>query len=513
MIEKNSISLCSIYLTLTKVCVILYSLTLSIGYLSADEIRVAVPQLPVFKGVPYGRPFGGNPEAFTIPAIFEGLTYIDAGGQVKPLLATSWIQLSGNQWRFKLREGVRFSNGQYFNSETVRSNLSFVFEERSAAYSVVQQLAHISHIEILDSHTIDIFSSRPNPFMPQLMSIFYIVEPEQWKELGSSGFAHEPVGTGPFRVTNWLETVINLEKSELSWRSAETGRLKIMSIPNPTSRLQGILAGDLEIAFSMGPDDRSIIESRGHKMVVRATPGVITMPFNLTRTSPLQDIRVRRALNHAVDNTTIIKAILGPDAVAPIQFTSHMAYGFDPSYAPYPYDVERARTLMAEAGFSDGFDLPVEIAQGLSSYSSSIYQLVATYLARINVNMEIRPVPISRYMEVLMGGEWKETLAINLDYAVDPTLDALVPIERHSCSGAIVWYCDQDMTQLLAEAQNSGDLVGRMDLTRRVVRQQTEQAPGLLLWEKLRFDANASQVHGFIHDLNFVHYDKLVRRR
>ena len=108
----------------------------------AQTLRVAVPQLPVFQGVPYGRPFGGNPEAFTIPALFEGLTYLDASGQLRPQLAVAWERITDTHWQFQLREGVRFSNGTPFTADVVRRNLDFVHEETSAAYSVVQQVAH-----------------------------------------------------------------------------------------------------------------------------------------------------------------------------------------------------------------------------------------------------------------------------------------------------------------------------------------------------------------------------------
>ena len=478
----------------------------------AQTLRVAVPQLPVFQGVPYGRPFGGNPEAFTIPALFEGLTYLDASGELQPLLAVSWQRVTDTHWQFRLRQGVRFSNGAPFTADVVRRNLDFVHEETSAAYSVVQQVAHISRITVQDPHTVDVFTQWPDPFLPQLMSIFYMVEPGQWQSLGQNGFGLDPVGTGPFRVVAWTDTVVRFTAADIAWRRAQSDALNILEVNNPTTRLQGLLSGDLDVIFSMGPDDRVIIEGEGHAVYVRATPGVITLPFNLTVDSPLRDVRVRRALNHAVDNATIVKAILGVEAVVPTQFTSHMAFGYDPSYVPYPYDPQRARALLAEAGYADGFDLPVEVAQGLSSYSASIYQLVAADLAAINVGMVIRPVPVARYMEILMQGQWNGAMGINLDYAVDPTMDALVPIHRHSCAGAIMWYCDQAITPLLAAARSTAALADRLELTKRVVRRQTEQAPGLLLWEKIRFDAVSNKVEGFVHDLNFIHYDRLTLR-
>ena len=188
----------------------------------AQTLRVAVPQLPVFQGVPYGRPFGGNPEAFTIPALFEGLTYLDASGELQPLLAVSWQRVTDTHWQFRLRQGVRFSNGAPFTADVVRRNLDFVHEETSAAYSVVQQVAHISRITVQDPHTVDVFTQWPDPFLPQLMSIFYMVEPGQWQSLGQNGFGLDPVGTGPFRVVAWTDTVVRFTAADIAWRPANS---------------------------------------------------------------------------------------------------------------------------------------------------------------------------------------------------------------------------------------------------------------------------------------------------
>ena len=259
----------------------------------------------------------------------------------------------------------------------------------------------------------------------------------------------------------------------------------------------------------MGPDDSEIIEASGHRTYIRSAPGVITLSFNLVEDSPLKDVRVRRALNHAVNRAAIVRAILGDQAVVPTQFAAHTAFGFIPGYDPYPFDPDRAKHLLNDAGYGDGFTISAEVVQGMSSYSTAIYQLAAADLAKVGVRLDVRSVPVPRYSAILLQGQWNG-LAVNLDYAVDPTMDALAPIERHSCAWPIPWYCDETIMPILKQAAGATIMDQRLRLTRQAVRRQTEQAPGLLLWEKIRFDAVSEKLDEFVHHINFVPYDQLV---
>ena len=97
--------------------------TLVLGQNGEDRVRIAVPQLPAFKGIPFGRPFGGSPDPFTISAVFDALTFIDSAGQIQPLLAARWERLTPTRWRFHLRKQIRFSNGAPLTAKTIQRNL------------------------------------------------------------------------------------------------------------------------------------------------------------------------------------------------------------------------------------------------------------------------------------------------------------------------------------------------------------------------------------------------------
>ena len=480
-----------------------------LGQSREDRVRIAVPNLPAFKGIPFGRPFGGSPDPFTISAVFEALTFVDSAGQVQPLLATRWERLTPTRWRFHLRKQVSFSNGEPFSAETVRRTLEIVRRPSSALYSVGREMSVITNADTPEDHIVEFETATPLPFLPHLLSIFHVVEPDHWDALGDEAFAENPIGTGPYHASRWGNDVVRLEANTRAWRTPLMEKLEFVEVPNSTTRLQGLLSEDLHVIFSMGPDDAEIIEASGHRVHVRPAPGVITLSFNLIEDSPLKDLRVRRALNHAVDRATIVGAILGERAVVPTQFAAHTAFGYIPDYDPYPYDPNRARQLLEDAGHGDGFVFTAEVVQGMSSYSAAIYQLVAADLAKVGVRLDVRTVPVPRYSSILLQGQWNG-LAVNLDYAVDPTMDALAPIERHSCAWAVPWYCDETIMPILSSAATASSMDERLRLTRQAVHRQTEQAPGLLLWEKIRFDAVAEELEGFVHHINFVPYDKLA---
>lgn len=481
------------------------------GGRAADIVRVAVPQLPTTLGNPYVAPFGGAPSPFSLTAVFEGLSYVDQTGVVRPQLAVAWEQTAPDTWRFRLRTDVVFSNGALFDSGTVVANFEIIRGPESADYAVVRPLAHVTSVKAVAPDVVEFKTRRPDPFLPQLMSILLLTEPAHWRSAGRDGFARNPVGTGPFAAQAWVGKSVRLMRAETAWRRAALAEMEFLEIVDPVSRLQGLLSGDLDVVFSMGPDDVEAITGAGHHVFSRPEPGVVTLIFNTNAKSPLQDVRVRQALNYAVDRTAIVRGILGDKAAIPTQFAPHTAYGFIAGYDPYPHDVAKARRLLEEAGYAQGFAIDAEAVQGMSSYSTSIYQLLAAQLANVGVTLRVSPVQVPRYNAILFQNAWKG-LATNLDYAVDPTMDALAAISRHGCSGVITGYCDEAMMPLLAAAENATDPVARLAATQQVVRRQTEQAPGIPLWEKVRFDAYAGSIEGFVHHLSYVPYDQLQRK-
>jgi peptide/nickel transport system substrate-binding protein len=260
--------------------------------------------------------------------------------------------------------------------------------------------------------------------------------------------------------------------------------------------------------MALGPDQQGQIEAAGHHVLVRPEPSMINLAFILVKDSPLRDIRVRRALNHAVNKQNIVDTILNGEAKVASQTAPAIAFGYDPDLPPYAYDPELAKRLLAEAGYPDGFAMVSEIYAGTSTFAPLVYQQAAADLARVGVKLDVRIVPIPKYSRGLHQGEWDGT-AFGVDYNTAPSFDALRGFYRHSCMWKAPWYCDPTIMPLLKEALGTFDLEKRRALTRQVLKHQRDQAPGLLLHDLVRYDAYSNRITGFDMIAGYVPYDQI----
>jgi peptide/nickel transport system substrate-binding protein len=272
--------------------------------------------------------------------------------------------------------------------------------------------------------------------------------------------------------------------------------------------VQALLAGRIDVAVALGPDEIGLIEDAGHRMLVAPEASMIILAFITTKDSPLQDLRVRRALNHAVDKEEIVATLLAGKAAVATQTAPGNSFGYDPAIPAYAYDPALAKKLLAEAGHEKGFAMAAEIYAGNSSFAPLVYQRVSSDLAKVGVQLDVRMVPIPKYAKGLHQGEWDGT-GIGIDYNSSPSLDPLRGFLRHSCMWKAPWYCDETIMPLLKEALGTFDLDQRRELTKQVLRHQRDQAPGILLHEYIRFDGVAKRVRNFAIHIGFIPYHEI----
>lgn len=470
------------------------------------HVQVGVPAFPTTRGNPLG--LVNLPALYTFAALFDALTYVGWDGEAKPQLAESWKALSPTHWRFLLKDGVTFSNGEVFDANTVVANIGILKRPSSKGYVTVSELSYVDRAVAVDPLTVDIYTSVPTPFLPHDLSMLRFVPPLYWDDVGPGKFAIDPVGTTAFRVVSWDATKLELESRPDAWRQSEIDRLSIVSAPDPSARLQGLLAGQLDIAMVLGPDEIDMVEAAGHYMSIQPDTGMIVLAFNLQKESPLSDVRVRRALNYAVNKQAIVDELLAGQSLASSQTAAAIAFGFDPALEPYAYDPEKAKGLLTEAGYSDGFSMIAEVLNVTSSFAGPAYQQVVADLAVIGVNVELRAIPIPKYAQGLHQGLW-DGEAFGIDYGIAPSLDALRAFVRHSCLKEVPWYCDQEIMPLLNKAMGTFDLKERRGLTQQVLKRQRDQAPGILLYDLYRFDGVSKRISGYSNHVGYVPYHEI----
>ncbi|MGY8963558.1 MAG: ABC transporter substrate-binding protein [Rhodospirillales bacterium] len=484
-------------------------------YQQSDTLRVGVMGLPPMLGNPYASL--NAPTIYTWSAIFDGLTYVGNDSVVQPWLATSWEATSPTTWVFKLREGVTFSNGEPFNSNAVINAVEYLTSPEALTEVVAQMLSSMTGARAIDKYTVEITTAVPNVIFPREAASLRMVAPEHWQRLGPQGFAQEPHGTGPFRVVAWEPAVARMEAFEGSWRPPHFKKLEVYAVPEGPQRIQGIISDRLDVVLGTIPDQMEALEAAGHQWVSIPGGGIYTFSMILNRdhpafgpdNEPLMDVRVRRALNYAIDRQAYIEVLLSNTTRAPSQPVPSTVFGYNPDLEPYPYDPDLARALLAEAGYPEGFDLIFEVVPGTSVPNGvAIYQKIAEDLRAVGVNLELKTFPLPQYFNAVHTGEFKGQ-GFMMDFPTAPQLDALRGMRLHSCLWKTPWLCNEDDQAMITAAMAEPILARREALTQDIMRRYHEQAYLIYLFERVDYYGVRGSLEGFEAEGLFIQYDKI----
>ena len=482
---------------------------------SSDTLRVGVIGLPAMQGNPYASLHA--PTIYTWAAIFDSLTFVGNDGVVKPWLATSWTATSPTTWEFKLRDDVMFSNGEHFTADAVINAVDYLMTPEAATGSVAQMLNTLAGARVIDDYTVEITLGAPNVMFAHEAASLRIVAPEHWHKLGPEAFAQDPHGSGPFRAVSWEPAVVRMEAFEDSWHPPHFKKLEVYAVPEGNQRVQGVLTGQLDLILGAVPDLMANLEAEGHQWVRLPGAGIIMFALILNSehpsfgpaNEPLLDVRVRRALNYAIDREAFIAGLLDNTTRAPSQPATPGVLGYDPTLEPYPYDPERAKALLTEAGYGDGFDLVIEVVTGTAiPNGAAIFQMVAADLRAIGVRVELKTFPLPQYFNAIHMGDFRGQ-GFMMDFPVAPQMDALRGLRLHSCLWKAPWLCVQEDQRLIEQAMAAPDMATRKDLTQRLMRRYTDQAYMLYLFESVQYYGLRAGLVDFEAEGLFIRYDKI----
>lgn len=472
-----------------------------------DVLRVGLFALPLGMGNPHSSV--ATSDMGTWAAIFDSLTEVDANAGVVPSLATSWENLDELTWHFELRRGVSFSNGEPFDADAVVAALGYLISEEAAAESVARTFADVASVRALDSHRIEVKTKTPVVILPALMAGLRIPAPEQWRRLGPKGFAREPIGTGPYQVENWSPARIDLKPFPGSWRPPKIERIEIYGIPDTAVRLQGLQSGQLDIALALEADDVPALERSGSVAYVDGDAGVSGLSFITVKEGPLQDVRVRQALNYAVDKAAIVEILFGGYTQPAGQPVPKTATGYNPEIEPYPYDPDKAQALLREAGYENGFEFVAEVVTGGGVVPTPVLGVITEQFAAVGVTMEVRSIPTSQVILKAVTGTFDGS-AFSMGFSLSPSRDPQNALSMHSCLRAVPWHCDEAVVPLIEAARNEFDADKRVAILQDIMRIFHETAPMLYLYESVLIDGLSARVQNYKPVNRIINYDELT---
>lgn len=446
--------------------------------------------------------FTDSPSAERFEHLCESLFGLSDDGKVQPELATAWsFSADGRRLTLNLRTGVKFHDGTAFDANAVRFNLERILDPATRSFwrGVINP---ITQVVVLNPTTVVLLFSAP--FAPVLANLTHsglcMQSPTAIQTRGPD-YVRNPVGTGPYRVKEWVRgDRFVLTRFDDYW--GEKGMLDEITwrvIPDDGARVAAVEAGNVHIAKRVPPlEIERLRANRALRVTVVPSLRTIYIGFNVTK-PPFNDRRVRQALNYAVNKEAIVKALLGGTGrVSDAPITPGVV-----GYAPimtYPYDLERARALLREAGYPSGLKAVFHHPTGRYVRDAEISAAVQGLLRRIGVDLELRTAEFATYVSLLGRPVNENTVQMFMLGWGTVTGDADYGLYElfHSSNWAPgpnrMFYKNPQVDGLLERARATLDPTARNAVYRQAMQIIMDEAPWLFLHSESQVTAFRAEV-------------------
>lgn len=439
--------------------------------------------------------------------IVEPLVTKDAEGNIQPKLATDWeISEDGRVWTFTLREGVTFHDGTPFNAEAVKQSFERLLNEE---FNLDRRrfYAGITEIEVVDEHTVRFTTEEP--WGPLLSFFTYIAAAIVSPDLADQKDFTHLVGTGPFKLESWTpgeETV--LVRNEDYWGEAPLlERVVFREVPEDSTRIAMLQTGEIDVDMEAAPQLLSQFENNDDFVVVSVpSERGLSLDFNVGR-EPFDDVRVRQAVLHAINVDDIINGVMFGQASALNAFpgcTPQVTGCYEiPGY--HDYNPDRARELLAEAGYPDGLEATMVYGSPRYPLHPQILTAIQAQLQEVGIELELVALEWGAYIEEL-AKPVDETSVDVTSWAWSSVIgDAALGLARLNSVNLppaccdVMFYVNERVDELLQEADRATDPDERFEILKEIQEIAAEDMPILYLLQY-----NVSVVYNAnVHDIEF----------
>lgn len=399
-----------------------------------------------------------------------------------PWLAESWSAPDTSTWEFKLRDEVYFHNGEKFGAEHVRDSVAR-FKDPNVKNIYAGQLGKVTEVVVVDPLTVQFKTDGPFALLPEVLAVYCEMLPAAITS-GEVDPAQQPIGTGPYKFVEWtpgdrmvMEAIEGAHFSgqpklqQLVWRPVAEG----------TTRVVELKTGQAHIITNVDPVQAQEVEDDpATRLLMHRNFSSQCIVLNIGLVEPFQDVRVRQALNHATDVDTIISTIMGGNAYRLAGALGPGLSGHDPDLQPYAYDPEKAKQLLAEAGYADGFDLVLTSPNGRYLNDRLASEAIAGMWSEVGVRTTVQVMDWSPFVEGVIGKQLQAFFFLQLGVP----LDAGVSTNFHAGREGAAWqgYSNDEVSQIIDEAVTILDPAERDAMYRRMGQILYEECPWVFLW-------------------------------
>ena len=430
-----------------------------------------------------------NATALVLRHLFEPLAaYEGTPFKLTPRLARSWTVKDNRIWEFKLRPGVRNHDGTPVTAEDVKYSLDIYRQDGSPRKA---NTVGITNVEVVDPQTVRITNDGPRPGMMANLSLLLIFPKKAREKMGADEFGKKPVGNGPYKFVEFVRGQrLVLEANPDYYRGrVQPSRLVLRPIADPATRVAELKTGGVQIIQEPSLAQVKELQNDPNTELKLLKGGrLIIHPFNTTE-PPFDDVRVRQAANYAVDRTLILQKVLenygellhGPFASA--------WPGYDPNLKPYPYNPAKAKQLLTQAGYPNGFEATFSITTGAFLKDRDIAEVIASQLGEVGIKVRLVPTERATLQNTWLAGEFKGITSVAWGTTADP--DAMLGWTLYNRKGHKP---DEKLNGLIDKSRKTVDPERRVAVLKELGHYVHDQAYWLFMYAQDEFYAKRKDV-------------------
>ena len=480
------------------------TLLFSAGQVFAADLVMAIKAGPASMD-PHFTATAANAEA--TKHIFDTLIRSGNNLELEPSLAVSWQALDDTTWEFKLREGVKFHDGSDFTAEDVKFSIERIPHVTGPNPATIF-VRRVKSVEAVDPLTVRVTTNSAAPTLPNDFIRLFITSHKaaaaySTQETAAEGFntGKATIGTGPYKFVSWAPTQdLVLERFDGYWGGAQPwDRVVRKEIPNDAARVAQLKAGQVDVISKVPASDVPVLEQDSSLTVVKnesiyisylefdfreKSPMVFAKDGSKLDKNPLLDPRVREAFDLAIDRETIVEFALEGMAAVPTQLVTSNIFGYDKSLQAPEFNINRAKELLTEAGYPDGFKITLSYSN--DRMPNELGPTVAQMLAAIGITADVNGVPAAVFNPAKTRGEYSlymaswGTLTGEANYMLSSLMHSNEPAKSLGAFN-VRGYANPEMDKLIEDAAAAMDADERRTLLEKANNLVATDRPDLPL--------------------------------
>lgn len=433
--------------------------------------------------------------------VYDRLVEPDYKGGWLPSVATEWeFNEDITELTFTLRDDVTFTNGEKLDAAAVKYSVDRILDPDNKAYSLGVMSAVFSGAEVIDDTHVKLLVKNHDALAMASLAQLYLVPPEHSEKTGM-GMGGEGVGSGPMMIESFSPNDhMTLVPNPDYWGDKPVENLEkvtFLSIEDEAARSSALDTGRADVVFPMSPDIWKGLEDSQTAKPVSALMGQYQNLFlgKHDQDTPLKDQRVRQAVNYAIDKQSIVDSILLGTTEVPSQMVPEDSPLYNPELEPWPYDPDKARELLAEAGYPDGFSIDMESTTGRTPGDREVASAIVDMLGEVGIEVNWTPLPATEWLQKFVTGTGAPLYLLNT--SVEPSMMSEAHFSQWTSDHFSHVMADPEFDKMVADMRSTVDDEERAEKVQELSAVMLEKQPLAMLYQVPMLYGVKKDVQGF----------------